>query len=118
MPRPEKFRWVSHPPGVSFFKPHGVPLRTLEQVCLGMDELEALRLADLENLNQEDAARQMNVSRATFGRIVARARQKTSDALVHGKSILIQGGHVRMRPVPPEYPPGRGRHRHGRGWRG
>ena len=71
-----------------------------------MDELESLRLADLNGLSQEAAAAEMNVSRATFGRIVARARRKVADALVHGKSVGIQGGVVRYHPP------------YGRGWRG
>ena len=87
----------------------------LNQVCLGMDELEAMRLADLECLNQEQAAQNMNVSRSTFGRIVAQARQKTADALVNGKVICIEGGEVEIRP--PIHPFGRrgGAHRHGKG---
>ena len=63
---------------------------------LGIDELEALRLADLEGLYQEDAARQMNVSRQTFGRIVAAARKKVAEALVRGRSLRIEGGEVEM----------------------
>ncbi len=57
-----------------------------------LDEFEALRLADLEGLYQEEAARRMNVSRPTFSRIVDAARRKTADALVHGKALCIEGG--------------------------
>lgn len=115
MPRPKKSRWIACQPGVSFFKPQGVPMRMLEQVDLEMDELEAMRLADCEGLNQEEAAKRMNISRATFGRIVAQGRQKIADALVHGKAIRIQGGNVEFQP--PEMPADwrRGRHRHGKG---
>ena len=56
MPRPKKSRWVATHPDVSFFKPQGIPLRELEQVELGVDELEALRLADWEGFGQEEAA--------------------------------------------------------------
>jgi len=118
MPRPKKSRWISCHPGVSFFKPQGIPLRMLNQVCLEMDELEAMRLADLESLSHEDAAQRMNVSRATFGRIVALGRKKVADALVHGKAIRIEGGEVELRPPPPPFggPHGpRGRRRGG--WR-
>ena len=118
MPRPKKCRWISGQPGVSFFKPQGVPLRILDQVCLEMDELEAIRLADLESLSHEDAAQRMNVSRATFGRIVAQARQKVADALANGKAIRIEGGPVELRPTLPPFHGPRGRHgRGGRGWR-
>lgn len=117
MPRPKKCRWISSHPGFSYFKPQGVPLRMLSQVCLEMDELEAIRLADLECLSQEEGAERMNVSRATFGRIVADGRKKVADALVHGKAIRIEGGEVQLRPPMPPFGWGRGPHRHGRrGW--
>ncbi len=111
MPRPKKMRWISNEPSVTYFKPHGVPMRGLLYVSLEMDELEAVRLADLKNLNQEEAAAKMNVSRATFGRIVAGARNKIADALVNGKAIEIHGGNVAPHP---QFTPGRGRHRYGR----
>jgi predicted DNA-binding protein (UPF0251 family) len=118
MPRPKKCRRIQTQPDVSFFKPQGIPLRALHQVELGFDELEALRLADMENLSQEEAAKLMEVSRATFGRIVSQARQKVADALVNGKAIQIEGGTVTFRP--PGSPCGRGHgpQRHGKGpWR-
>ncbi len=62
---------------------------------LTLDEFEALRLSDLDGLYQEQAAAKMNVSRATFSRIVDEARRKTADALVHGKALRIEGGPVR-----------------------
>ncbi|RUM87792.1 MAG: hypothetical protein DSZ24_05330 [Thermodesulfatator sp.] len=62
-----------------------------EAVRLALDELEALRLADLEGLYQEEAAKRMGVSRATFGRILERARKKVAEALVMGKGIKIEG---------------------------
>ena len=118
MPRPKKSRWISNHPGVSFFKPQGIPLRVLSQVCLGMDELEAIRLADLESMSQEEAARRMNVSRATFGRIVSQGRNKIADALVHGKAIRIEGGEVELRPRACKFVGPGGQHRHGKGpWR-
>jgi predicted DNA-binding protein (UPF0251 family) len=75
-----------------YFKPRGVPLRTLTDVRLGLDEVEALRLADLEGLSQEEVGRQMNVSRATVGRILEQARRKVADALTTGKALRIEGG--------------------------
>lgn len=77
-----------------FFKPQGVPLSMLEEVVLTDDELEAVRLADVEGLYQEQAAEQMAVSRQTFGRILESAHTKIGDALVNGKALCIEGGHV------------------------
>lgn len=66
----------------------------LDEVALSLDELEALRLADLEGLYQAEAASQMEVSRATFARIVEAARRKVAEALVKGSAIRIGGGPV------------------------
>jgi len=73
-----------------YFKPRGTPRTELVEVCLRIDELEALRLADVEGLYQEEAARQMNISRATFGRIVEAAHRKVADAILHGKALRIE----------------------------
>lgn len=78
-------------------KPAGIPARELEELILGFDEAEALRLADLEGLYQEAAARSMGVSRQTFGRIVESARRKVADALLNGKALRIEGGEVSVR---------------------
>jgi predicted DNA-binding protein (UPF0251 family) len=96
MPRPRRFRWVRAQPSSTYFKPRGIPLVALEETVLTVDEHEALRLADLEGLQQEEAAHRMKVSRATFGRIVASARRKTADALVNAKAIRIEGGDFVM----------------------
>jgi predicted DNA-binding protein (UPF0251 family) len=79
---------------VVYFKPAGVPLYALEEVILTLDEVEALRLADLRGLYQEQSARRMRISRATFARIVEAARRKTADVLVHGKALRVEGGSV------------------------
>jgi len=68
----------------------------LEEVVLSLDEFEALRLADLDGEYQEEAARRMGVSRPTFSRIVEVAHRKVADALVHGKVLRIEGGHVNV----------------------
>jgi len=94
MPRPPCPRRVSGTPASDYFKPRGVPMSQLEEVELSLDELEALRLADLEGEYQDGAAEAMGVSRATFGRIVESARRKVADALVHGKALSIGGGVV------------------------
>jgi predicted DNA-binding protein (UPF0251 family) len=94
MPRPFKNRKISINPEVTYFKPQGVPMRFLETISLGRDELEAIQLADLEELYQEQAAEKMGVSRQTFGNIVKSARKKIADAIVSGKAIRIEGGPV------------------------
>jgi len=98
----------------NIFRPQGIPARDLEEVALPIEGLEALRLSDLEKLDQETAAVRMNVSRQTFGRVLAEARQMVAEALVMGKMIRIQGGSYTL--------PGAGRWgrggREGRGRRG
>ncbi len=77
-------------PTSCYFKPKGIPLVDLEEVALSLDELEALRLADCEGRYHEDAAREMKISRATFGRIVKQARRKAAEALTQGKALRIE----------------------------
>jgi predicted DNA-binding protein (UPF0251 family) len=96
MPRPPKCRRVAYLPGVTFFKPAGVPMRVLEETRLSMEEAEAIRLKDLEGLDQEPAAAKMNVSRPTFQRVLAAARRKVADALLNGKAIRITGGNFEV----------------------
>ncbi len=92
MARPRKCRAVEMEPGVTFFKPQGIPLRLLEHAVITVDELEALRLSDFQGLTQEEVAQQMQVSRPTVTRMLARAHQVVADALVNGKAIRIEGG--------------------------
>jgi len=89
MARPRKHRRIGCSPSAYYFKPMGVPMHSLDEIILDQDELEALRLADLLSYSQEDAAKKMNISRATFGRIVAAAREKTADGILNGKAIRI-----------------------------
>lgn len=96
MPRPFKCRFVSHEPKAAYFKPRGIPMTELAEVALGIDELEALRLADLEGLYQEEAAGRMQVSRQTFGNIIHSAHAKVAEALIRGKALKVEGGVVRM----------------------
>ena len=100
MARPFCPRHVGWMPPAVFFKPHGVPARALDSVVLTLDELEALRLADLKGLYQEQAAERMRISRPTFARIVASARRKAAEALVHGKALRLEGGPIAT-PVAP-----------------
>jgi predicted DNA-binding protein (UPF0251 family) len=101
--RPQKERFVTCDPTISYFKPRGVPLRELEEVRLTIDQMEALRLADLEGLSQEEAGQRMGVSRATFGRIVQRARHVVAEAIIHGKAILLEGGNYQVKKAPREF---------------
>lgn len=96
MPRPPKYRRVEFIPGINYFKPAGVPLRQLEEVVLAVEELEAIRLKDMEGLEQEDCAARMSVSRPTFFRILNAARGKIADALITGKAIRVEGGCYRL----------------------
>ena len=96
MPRPIKVRRVQCDPQANYFKPRGVPVSMLEEVVLLKDELEAIRLADLDEKYQQEAADNMNVSRQTFGNIIRSAHQKIADALVNGKALKIKGGVVAM----------------------
>ncbi len=89
MARPKKHRRISCDPNSYYFKPAGVSLNHLEEIILEGDELEAIRLSDLMNLSQEEAALQMNISRPTFGRIVNKARAKIADGIINGKAIKI-----------------------------
>ena len=97
MPRPFCCRHISGRPAASIFKPTGIPFVELEEVVMTLDEFEAIRLADLDGLYQEQAAEKMKVSRATFSRIVDAARTKIADAIVHGKALRIEGGPVQVR---------------------
>jgi len=99
MPRPFCRRKISGAPLCAFFKPAGIPLNALEEIRLTLDEMESLRLADLNGLYHEEAAGRMNVSRQTFGRIIESARRKTAEALVMGKALRIEGGEVVMADV-------------------
>ena len=94
--RPKKWRCVSFNPEITFFKPAGIPLRFLEEVRLSIEEAEGIRLKDTEELEQEQCAERMKISRPTFHRILASARKKIADALLNGKAIRIEGGTFQM----------------------
>jgi predicted DNA-binding protein (UPF0251 family) len=96
MSRPQKCRRVEFLPDVTYFKPAGVPLRILDEVILTVEEAEAIRLKDLEGLEQKEGAERMNVSRPTFQRVLVSARQKLADALLNGKAVRIEGGNFGM----------------------
>ena len=99
-PRPRKRRMLARLPRRTTYKPAGIPLNDLGRVLLLAEELEALRLADLEGQTQIEAAGSMGVSRSTFQRILARARQQVSLALVEGKALQIEPGPVDLENSP------------------
>jgi len=108
MPRPKKPRFISGYPTLTAFIPEGVPITG--EIFLSVEELEAIRLSDFESLDQESAANLMEVSRQTYGRILARARHCVSEALITGKGLRIEGGDYEFR--------GMGRRRRRGGGRG
>lgn len=87
--RPRKFRHIRFQPGVRFFKPQGIPMRELEIVELTDEELESLRLKNIEGLEQTEAAKKMKTSQSTYQRILSSAYKKITEALVSGKAIKI-----------------------------
>jgi predicted DNA-binding protein (UPF0251 family) len=118
MPRPPLPRRVCCAIGVRGFRPIGKPACATDLVTIGRDELEAIRLADLEGLYQEAAAERMGVSRPTFARIVTHARALVADALVAGKALLVEPGAAVDGPaVPMGCPVHDGARRRGRGCR-
>jgi uncharacterized protein len=96
VPRRPIERAVAGAPRITLFKPAGIPARELEHLQLAVDELEAIRLVDLEGLSHREAAETMGVSRQTVGRVLKRGRAKVAEALVNGRAILIGGGHYRV----------------------
>ncbi|GAB6904325.1 conserved hypothetical protein [Desulfosarcina cetonica] len=95
MPRPKKPRFVSSYPTIAAFVPQGMPISG--ELMLSVEELEAIRLSDFECLDQESAANLMQVSRQTYGRILATARHIVGEALVTGKALRVSGGNYAMR---------------------
>jgi len=89
MVRPRLCRRIRFNPNVTYFKPQGVPMRYLEVIELTTEEAEALRLRNIKDLEQEEAAKKMNTSQSTFQRILSSAYKKVTEALIEGKAIKI-----------------------------
>jgi uncharacterized membrane protein len=89
MPRPRIPRCIRFKPGVYYFKPQGIPLRMLDEVVLFPDEIEALKLYEIDKLEQEEAAKKMKISQPTFARILGSARKKIAQAIIKGKAIKV-----------------------------
>ena len=112
VPRQKKLRYCRGIDGFNLYKPSGIPLSQLEIVELGLDELEAMRLCDLEGKQQEEAAEQMGVSRGTIQRLLQAGRKKLLTSITEGQALSFEDAdHVCIRPRPGW---GRGRHGHGR----
>ena len=87
--RPSSRRFVRYQPKVQYFKPQGVPMRGLDIIELSREEVEALRLKNINNLDQTEAAERMKTSQSTFQRILISAYRKISQAIVEGRAIKI-----------------------------
>lgn len=98
MPRPVKYRRVNFLPDVKYYKPACISIRNIEEVCLSIEEVEAIRLKDMERLEQVECAKMMNISRPTFHRVLNSARYKIAEALFSGKAIRIDGGNFNIPP--------------------
>src|SRR6185503_15782762 len=90
--RPKKTRHIKCLPEESCFSPRGKSSKGAECICLSIDEFEAIRLADLEELTHAKAAKIMKISRPTFTRILSSAHKKIADGFVNGKTMNIEGG--------------------------
>ena len=96
MVRPRRARRIRFMPDVTYFKPQGIRIRDLEIIELTFDEIECVRLSEIKELSQVDAAKKMKIHQSTFQRSLAKARKKIADALINGKAIKIQGGIYKM----------------------
>lgn len=94
MPRPVRMRRVQSKPKFQGLKPLGIPIDELEVIPLALDEVEALRLADWEGLYQEEAAARMGISRATYQRLLVRARTKIASVLFDQKALVVTDGPI------------------------
>ena len=90
-------RWITEIPEVTQFRPSGVPREAVNTVFLTLEELEAIRLVDLEGMTQEEAAFHMGVSRKTLWNDLKSARKKVASALINGHAIRIEGGSYLLR---------------------
>jgi len=89
MVRPRLCRRIRFNPRVTYYKPQGVPMRFLELVELTTEEVEALRLKNIKDLDQSQCAKLMKTSPSTFQRILSSAYKKITGALIKGKAIKI-----------------------------
>jgi predicted DNA-binding protein (UPF0251 family) len=93
MARPVKCRRVEQLPPYDRYKPAGVSCKNNKIMALTIDELEAMRLKDVEGLSQVECADRMQVSRQTFQLILEKARKTIVLAITQGYAIQIEGGN-------------------------
>lgn len=93
MARPTKWRKIEHIPTMPYFVPTEQGVDELAENIIKLEELEAIRLKDLEGLEQAECAKLMEVSRPTFQRILLSAREKIADSLINGKMVHVEGGN-------------------------
>ncbi len=94
MPRRKKNRRIQVPPVIKGMSVYGVRGRKSNEVILHLEEYEAIRLLDYQNLTQEEAAVFMDVSRPTLTRIYEEARNKVATAFVEGRDLIFRGGDI------------------------
>ncbi len=92
MPRKKRCRRLHSPPLYQGFKPKGVPARLIKKIYLPLEEYEAVKLADYEGLEHEEAALKMEISRSVFTRMIQEARKKIATAIIEGLELVISGG--------------------------
>ncbi len=116
MGRPHRGRRIGHNPNTTFFKPAGIPAKELRITTIELDELEAMRLVDGEDLKQTEAAERMGISQSTIARLLASGRKKTALALAHGEALQLLQGEAPLNFHESTEPPcdGGRRGRHGR----
>jgi len=90
MTRPRRPRCLRFKPSVYYFKPQGIPLQLLEEIALLPDELESLKLYEVDGLDQTKAAQKMKISQPTFARVLESAQKKVAQAIIEGKAIRIE----------------------------
>lgn len=90
MPRPKRKKRINFDPNSAVFKPKGQPMRELEVIHLTKEEAEALRLKNMQELTQTEAAEKMDTSQSTFQRILSSGYGKVTEAIIEGKAIKIK----------------------------
>ena len=89
MPRPKKKRCCRQYQADRIYKPQGIPLKEINTTILSLDQFEAIRLCDIENLNQDDAGEKMGVSRGTIQRLLYETRKQIAEAILNNQALII-----------------------------
>ncbi|MGC8497444.1 MAG: DUF134 domain-containing protein [Thermoplasmata archaeon] len=100
MPRPRRFRQVNRLPDTDYFVPANMSRYDAKEIVISVEEYEAIRLKDLMQMDQTEAAALMGISQTTFHRLLSEARRKVAEAIVNGKAIRIYGGTYKMKNNP------------------